>query len=220
MKNNNKSIFNPYGFDIGALIDASVKKHLQRVQTCIPAIVKEVKSRDKVLVSPAIQQVNSDWQSVPWSDLLLPVYTPAGNGGKAVLSFPVKAGDVGWVIGGDLDPSLYFKDTTKPARQGVFDRHKYQYGFFVPANINSLDISSDDDGGIVIKNKDTKIVIKEQEIEINSKNTLKISGKSVNISGENNNITIDGTNFKQHTHLAGSLVAPNGAVTGTTGGVN
>lgn len=224
---NNKSIYNPYGFDIGALIDAAIKKHLQRVQTCIPAIVKEVKSREQVIVSPAVQQVNADWQSLPWADLVLPVYTPAGNGGKAVLSFPVKVGDIGWIIAGDLDPSLYFKDTTKPARQGIYDRHKYQFGFFMPAKINNLGIDQNDDGGIVIKNGDTKIVIKENEIDIESNNTLKINAKSVNITSENNSIEIDGVDWKNHTHSVGSLSVPvtaaEGAIstiTGDTGGVN
>ena len=31
------------------------------------------------------------------------------------------------------------------------------------------------------------------------------------------NVSIDGLNFKNHTHPAGTLVAPNGAVTGSTG---
>lgn len=193
-------MYNPYNADYTGIIVEAIKKYLQNVQTCIPAIVKEVKSRERVVVSPAVQQVNSDWQSVPWANLTLPVYTPAGNAGKAVMSFPVAVGDVGWIIAGDLDPTLYFKDTSKPARQNMFDRHKYQHGFFIPAKINSLGISAADDGGIVIKNNNTKIVIKDGEIEINSSNTLKINGSSVNITSSNNNITIDGTNWKDHQH--------------------
>lgn len=206
--------------NIAIYIQEAVKRAIKELQTCIPAIVKKVEGRNKVIVSPAIQKTSPDWESLPWADIVLPVYTPAGNNGNAVLSFPVKAGDVGWIIAGDLDPSLFFQNTTKPARQNTFDRHNYQYGFFMPAKINNLGISSDDDGGIVIKNGDTKIVIKDNEISINSSNALKINANSVNITSSGNNITIDGTNFKQHTHSAGLLVAPNGSVTGNTGGVN
>lgn len=222
-----KTTYDPFADTIEQYINRAVNKAIKSLQTCIPAIVKEVKSRDKVIVSPAVQQTSADWTSFNWSDLTVPVYTPAGNSGKAVLSFPVKVGDIGWIIAGDLDPTLFYQDTTKPARQGVFDRHNYKYGFFLPAKITEIDIDSEDEGGVVVKNNNSKIVIKENEINIESNNTLQINAKSVSITSEGNNITIDGTNFKNHTHAVGSLsvptTAPEGSpstITGNTGGVN
>lgn len=208
----NKLQFNPFATDIETYINMAIKKAIKELQTCIPAIVKEVKSRDRVIVSPAIQQTNANWETLRWADILLPVYTPAG--GTGVISMPISAGDVGWIIAGDLDPSLFYQDTSKPARQNVFDRHNYQYGFFLPAKIKDLSISSDDDGGIVIQNDTSKIVIKNNDITINSSNTLKINAKSVSITSEGNNITIDGTNFKNHQHdtkinAGTTLVDPN-----------
>ena len=214
----NKIQYNPFAMDIQTYINMAIKKAIKELQTCIPAIVKEVKGRDKVIVSPAVQQTNAEWETLRWADILLPVYTPVGD--KGIFSLPISAGDTGWIIAGDLDPSLFLQDPTKPARQNVFDRHDYQYGFFLPCKMKNFGIDSADNGGIVIKNGDTKIVIKENEIEIKSNNTLKINANSVNITSSGNSITIDGTNWKNHTHQAGSLIAPNGAVTGTTGGVN
>lgn len=208
-------------------INRAIMKAIKELQTCIPAIVKEVKARDKVIVSPAIQQTSADWKSFAWADITVPVYTPAGNSGKAVLSFPVKAGDVGWVISGDLDPTLFYQDTSKPARQGVYDRHNYRYGFFLPAKITEVSVDSSDADGVVIKNNNSKIVIKENEIDIVSNNELKINAKSVNITSEGNNISIDGTNWKQHTHGVGTLQVPvtsaegsPSTITGSTGGVS
>lgn len=225
MNNNNKATYNPYNQNVGGIADAAIKKFSQKIQTCIPAIIKEVKGRNKVIVSPAVQQVNNDWQSVSWADITLPVYTPTGSG--TFLSFPLKVGDTGWVIAGDLDPSLFLQDPTKPARQGVFDRHRYQYGFFLPSPMSALSIDSGDENGIVIKNGNTKIVIKDNEIEIKSSNTLKINANSVSITSSGNDITIDGTNFKNHNHTVPSGIAVNvggetGATTATatTGGVN
>ena len=220
-----KMNFNPFATNIQVYINESIKKALKELQTCIPAIVKEVKGRDKVIVSPAVQQTSANWETLQWADILLPVYTPTG--GKGIFSLPVSVGDTGWIIAGDLDPSLFFQDPSKPARQNVFDRHNYQYGFFLPCKMKDFGIDSADNGGIVIKNGDTKIVIKENEIEIKSNNTLKINGKNVSITSEGNNITIDGTNWKQHTHSVGSLsvpaTAPEGSpstITGSTGGVS
>lgn len=210
--------YNPFADDLQGYINAAIKKAIKELQTCIPAIVKSVNSRGEVVVSPAIQRTGSDWESLPWASMTLPVYTPAG--GKCVISVPVSVGDTGWIIAGDLDPSLYFKDPTRPSRQNVFDRHNYKYGFFVPSAMNNFTIDSSDDGGVVIKVGDSKIVVKDNEIDIDSNNKLKINAKTVTITGKNHDITIDGVKFNEHTHDAGSLVAPNGSVTGTTGGVS
>ena len=216
----NKLLFNPFATNIQSYIDMVVKKHIKELQTCIPAIVKEVKGRDKVIVSPAVQQTNANWETVRWADILLPVYTPAG--GSGIFSLPISAGDTGWIIAGDLDPSLFYQDPSKPARQNVFDRHNYQYGFFLPCKMKDFGIDSADNGGIVIKNGDTKIVIKDNEIEIKSNNTLKINANSANITASgsitiestgnsgnidiktsgNDKVKIDGLNFKSHCHIS------------------
>lgn len=208
--------YNPFADDLQSYINEAIKKAIKELQTCIPAIVKKVNSRGEVVVSPAIQRTSPDWVSLPWASMTLPVYTPAG--GNGVISVPVSVGDTGWIIAGDLDPSLYFKDPSKPSRQNMFDRHSYKYGFFMPSGMNNISVEESD--GFVIRVGDSKIVIKGNEIDIVSNNELKINAKSVKISGENNNITIDGVKFKDHTHVAGELVAPNGSVTGTTGGVS
>ena len=217
--------YNPYSNTLPAYINEAIKKAIKELQTCIPAIVKEVKGRNQVIVSPAVQQTSPAWNTLSWADIMLPVYAP--QGGNGIISMPVSVGDTGWIIAGDLDPSLFFKDTTRPASQNVFDRHNYQYGFFMPCKLGNFGISSDDDDGIVIKKGDTKIVIKDNEIDIVSNNELKINANSVSITSSGNDITIDGTNFKNHTHSVGSLsvptTAPEGSpstITGDTGGVN
>lgn len=187
--------FNPYINSIQGLIIAAIKKYLQGVQTCIPAIVKEVVSRDRVIVTPAVQQVNSKWESVAWADIKLPVHSPCGGG--VLMSIPLSVGDTGWIIAGDLDPSLFLNDMSKPQRQNTFNRHEYQFGYFVPDAIGNYEISSDDDGCWVIqsKNGSSKVVI--------GNDTLKIKSDSVIIeTTDNASVMIDGVNWKNHTHTA------------------
>lgn len=221
MKNDSANVsYNPYVGSLDGIISAVVKKNLLRLQTCIPAIVKEVKGRDKVVVSPAVQQIDSKWQSVPWADITLPVCTPSGNG--LFVSFPLAVGDTGWIIAGDLDPSLFFKDKSRPQRQNLMNRHEYQFGYFVPDTINGYSVSADNDGALVIGSKDgsTEVVI--------SNNGLKIKSDSIIIeTTDGASITIDGTDWKTHTHSVGTLSVPTTAaegspstITGDTGGVN
>lgn len=187
--------FNPYINSIQGLIIAAIKKYLQGVQTCIPAIVKEVVSRDRVIVTPAVQQVNSKWESVAWADIKLPVHSPCGGG--VLMSIPLSVGDTGWIIAGDLDPSLFLNDMSKPQRQNTFNRHEYQFGYFVPDAIGNYTISSDDEGCWVIQSKDgsSKVVI--------GNDTLKIKSDSVIIeTTDNASVVIDGVNWKNHTHTA------------------
>ena len=219
-------LYNPYATNIQQYINEAIKNALKRFQTCIPAIVKTVKSREQVVVSPAIQLTDASWKTIPWADIQLPVYTPAGGAG--LMSFPLSPGDTGWIIAGDLDPTLFYQDPTKPARQGVFDRHNYQYGFFLPCKMKNYGIDSSDDGGIVIKTSDAKIVIKDNEITVEGGNELKVNAKTVKITSNGNNVTIDGVNFKNHTHSGSTLTttatvgssATPGTISGNTGGVN
>ena len=195
----NKLNFNPFvNGDLYGMVGQMIKKALYSFQTCIPAIVKEVSdNRGYVVVSPAVEQSNIHQEAVPWADIKLPVYTPFCK--SVLISCPLTVGDTGWIVAGDLDSSLFLKDPSKKAKQGVFNRHEYQFGFFVPCRMGDYELDSGDEG-FVVKVGETKIVIKDDEVSISSSNPLKINAKSVSIESEGNNIEIDGVNFKNHTH--------------------
>lgn len=210
-------IYRPFLPNDNTLIETMLNDFAKRFQTCIPAIVKEVKSRDTVKVSPAVLQSDSQGNPVEWADITVTVLTPFSGG--LIISMPLAVGDTGWLVGCDLDTSQ-FKKGKEPSQQQALTRHLYQYGFFVPDAINGYTISDDDAGALVISTLDgsTKIALKDKEIDIKSDNLLKINAKSVNITtGSESNVNIDGIDWKKHIHSAGELVAPNGAVTGTTG---
>ena len=228
MDNNNtaRGMYNPFDNNIYALINNAIERAIKRLQICIPAIVKKVVDRKTVIVLPAVQQSDSDWNAIDWAETKLPVYSPLGSG--IVMSFPLAAGDTGWIIAGDLDPSLFFQDVSSPAKQAFFDRHKYQYGFFIPANMGNFTISQDDENRWVLTSLDGKTRISIGDgIDIDTDKVLKIKGNSINITSSNNNVTIDGTNWKNHTHTAtkaemSTVITGEVTITGdlTTGGVN
>ena len=194
-----RPIYRPFINNENALIETMLSDFAQRFQTCIPAVVKKVISRDTVEVSPAVLQSDSKGNPVEWASITTTVLTPFSGG--IFLSMPLEAGDTGWLVASDLDTSL-FKKEKKPAQQNALTRHLYQYGFFVPDAINGYTVSEDDEGAVVLTttNGKTKIALKHNEINIVSDDKLKINAKSITIDSSNNNVVIDGINFKEHTH--------------------
>lgn len=228
MSNKQNFTYDPFATDILSYIDAAIARALQGLQTCIPAIVSKVIDRNTVVVTPAVQQMNSRWETVEWADIKLPVHNPFGAG--IVVSMPVAVGDTGWIIAGDLDPSLFIKTIAggaKPARQNILNRHAYQFGFFIPDKISGANISAADDGALVVQTSDgdTKISIKDGTITIASKSALNINAETITITG-GQNVTINNTDWATHTHSVGSLSVPvtsaegsPSTITGSTGGV-
>lgn len=212
-------IFRPYIPNEKALIEAMLMDFAQRFQTCIPAIVKRVISRDTVEVSPAVLQSDSKGNSIDSAEVITTVLTPFSGG--IFLSMPLAVGDTGWLVAADMDTSK-FKEEKKTSTQNVWSRHLYQYGFFVPDAINGYNVSEDDEGAVVLSTLDgtTKITLKDKEINIVSDDKLKINAKSITIDSSNNDVVIDGINFKTHTHESGALMAGEVVVSGKTGGVS
>ena len=202
-----------------SLTQTMLNDFAKKFQTCIPAIVKEVISRDTVKVSPAVLQSDSNGNPIEWANITTTVLTPFSSG--IFISMPLSVGDTGWLVGADMDTSV-FKEEKKASQQNILTRHLYQYGFFVPDAIKGYTVSEDDTNALVISTLDgkTKISLKDGEIDIKSDNILKINAKSVNITSEGNSISIDNVNFMNHKHTSGELVAGDVAVTGTTGGIS
>lgn len=223
-------IFDPYATGFETYILEAIRTSLHRLQTCIPAIVKSVPSRDTVIAIPAVEQLDGNWQTIPWAQIKLPVHTPCGSG--IIISSPLTVGDTGWIIAGDLDPSLFIqtiKDKAKPARQNILMRHDYQFGFFIPDKITGYEIASEDNGALVIQTKDgkTKISLKENTINIVSGAELNINASNVTINGSSQ-VMINGKDWETHQHQVPTAIpvqvafpSGEGATTGpvNTGGV-
>lgn len=213
-------IYRPFINNENALIETMLSDFAQRFQTCIPAVVSKVISRDTVEVSPAVLQSDSQGNAVQWANITVTVLTPFSSG--IFLSMPLAVGDTGWLVASDLD-TTNFKKNKKPAQQNILTRHLYQYGFFVPDAINGYTVSEEDEGAVVLSTLDgkTKITLKDKEISVVSDDKLKINAKSITIDSSNNDVVIDGINFKNHKHTVpqGQAVQVNTATgSGATSG--
>ena len=227
--------FNPFADNsLEGFIRELVKREVKMSQFCIPGRVVQVIDREWVMVKPAINQYNAKWESVEWGEIKLPVHAYGSNG--MFMSFHPAIGSTGWIIAGDLDPTLFFRKKDNPQNQNTLDRHKYQFGFFLPDFISSYakSVPEEYDNYFVISGSGTtgdNVIVainKYGEVTINAKTDLKISGENITInSKDNTNVIIDGVNFKEHTHKVGSLQVPTtsaegtpSTITGNTGAVN
>lgn len=195
-----KSKFNPFATSIPGWVSERLESFAQSFQTCIPAIVKKTVDRSKVIATPAVQLTDSDGNAFDWADVTLTVLTPFGQ--NVFMSFPIAAGDTGWIVAADMDTSL-FKKAKKPARQNTFERHKYRFGFFIPDKINGFTIADADKNSFLISNLDgsTRITVSESEIGlIAGNNELKINGSSITINATGGDVIVDGISLKNHTH--------------------
>lgn len=210
MRNNEAPIsFNPYSNkSLDTFVRSLVKNEIKNIQFCIPAIITRVISRQEVMVKPAVNQYNAKWESVEWGEIKVPMHALGVNG--VFMSFYPEVGTTGWLIAGDLDPSLFIKNKTSPQNQNTLDRHKYQFGFFLPDLISgySENIPSElddcfviysgasDSGGVRIS------INKNGDIDINAKTDLKITAENVSINGSDK-VVIDGVSWKEHKHTLG-----------------
>lgn len=231
--------FDPFADNsLESFIRELVKREVKTAQFCIPAIVTQVISRELVMVRPAINQYNAKWETVEWGEIKLPVHAYGSNG--VFMSFKPAVDSTGWIIAGDLDPALFLQKKGVQ-NQNTLDRHKYQFGFFVPDFITNYawQVPEEYETDFVIYAANTTSgtdntrgvrlsINRNGEIEINAKTELKISGKNITInSDDNTKVIIDGVNFKEHTHKVGSLKVPTtsaegspSTITGNTGAVN
>lgn len=150
------------------------------VEVSIPCIVTKVISRTKVDVRPLIKIVAQDGTSYD-RDIVegLPVFT-AGAGDRFV-SFPVVAGDLGWIDASDRDISLFLQsyENVEPPTSRM---HSFSDARFIPDIMTNITVAEEDATAIVIQNRSGTVKIALDDSEIRIKNdtvSLVVDGLSV-----------------------------------------
>ena len=188
-------------FDLVKKLLATTKKE---VEVKIPCVVTKVISRTKVNVKPLIKIVAQDGQSYSREEIEgLPVFTN-GAGGK-LISFPVKAGNIGWIEASDRDLTLFLQ-SFKESEPTTNRMHSFSDGLFVPDIMTNFTIAAADSDALVIQNiaGDVKITLDDNNVRVvNGAVDVTISKSSV--AG----IAPGGFNFNGFTiDAAGAAVSP------------
>lgn len=156
----------------------------------------------------------------PLNDIPVQVF----GGGEFCLSFPIKQGDIGFLIASDSDISVW-KKLLQLFAPATYQKHRYKDGIFFPLILNGFTFSADENNAVLLTSTDgnTKISLKPDYITISAKNTVinttisEINATTATITAQstiNGNLTVNG-NITSTGIIKGSSVIDNSGATGT-----
>ena len=191
---------------------------MNELDGCIPVRVTATDGRDYATVLPMVQLVDTGGVRVSRASIARVPIFQIGAGGF-VLSFPVVAGDLGWLIAADRDIQGYLSSLTEqPPQSKRF--HDFRDGIFFPDSARRFAVSAPDGAvSIEMQGGAIQLYLSPDKIEIKHPITVQIDAPDVQVNG---NITASGTiragqviqgNIELGTHLH-SGVTSGGANTG------
>lgn len=201
MSNNNPSINPANNGSLAGTLQFVFSKLAQQTDGMLPAkVIKYDRDTNRVQVQILITLITTDGSQIPRPQVAsLPVLLIGGGG--FFLSFPLKSGDLGWVMASDRDISLFLQSYSQspPNTNRI---KSFSDGVFIPDAMTGYTIDSDDDDKFVIQNLDgtVKISISDTDIDIVALTKVNIDCPLVTVNPSspglfavNGNITASGT---------------------------
>lgn len=181
---------------LGGVLKGIFKKVLQGIEGQLPAtVISYNRVTNLAVIQPQIHVLATSGATVQRGQLAAIPVLALGGGGFCI-TFPLKAGDTGWIEASDRDISLYMQNSS--AAPPNTDRlHSFSDGRFIPDAFAKYTFSGDDEADMVIQSFDgqTKIALGADHVNIKSTN-VKVTG----------NFEVTGTSL-----LTGPVTAPAGA---------
>ena len=186
----------------------------------------QITSYDRVKNRATVQILNYSITSTgdkiarkPLNDIPVQVF----GGGEFCLSFPIKQGDIGFLIAADSDISVW-KKLLQLFAPATYQKHRYKDGIFFPLILNGFSFSADENNSVLLTSMDgdTKISLKPDYITLSAQNTIinttnaniqatnaTVEASNINLNGT---LTINGQPYLSHTHSNGNEGNPTGGV--------
>lgn len=172
-------------------------KLMQGVDGMLPARIVAFsgdRNKPRVTVQPLVAVVTTEGQQVTRAQVAsLPVFQ-FGAGGF-LLSFPLRAGDLGWIVAADRDISVFLQSYAE-ARPNSLRRQSFADAVFVPDVMRGYVIGEADSDRAVWQNTDGTVRISM------GANDVKIVAPSVAI--ESDTLTHNGVNIGSTHQLSNS----------------
>ena len=201
MSNNNPSIDPANNGSLAGTLQFVFNKLSQQTDGMLPAkVIKYDRDTNRVQVQMLITLITTDGSQIPRPQIAsLPVLLLGGGG--FFLSFPLQAGDLGWVMANDRDISLFLQSYAQSPPNTARVK-SFSDAVFVPDAMTGYTIDSDDTDNVVLQSLDgtTKISIGALEINIVSPTKVNVDSPLVYVNptipglfAVNGNITASGT---------------------------
>lgn len=209
---NNPDI-NPANLDtlIGTLRSA-FSKLMQNTDGMLPArIVAYDRTTNRAQVQPLIQLITTDNSKVSRAQIAsVPVFQ-IGAGGF-MLNFPLKTGDLGWIIANDRDVSLFLQSYNE-TQPNTYRVKTFSDSVFFPDAMRNYTIAGEDEENAVFQNLDCTIKISLWS------DRIKLTAPLVEITG---GLQVDGviTGVGLNPLTISSHIISTGGITVSGGGAN
>lgn len=166
-------------------------KVVQGLNNQLPAkVISYDRTKNQARVQPLIAIVDTNNVAISRAQISdVPVMIPGAN--NLCISFPVKAGDIGWLRASDRDISLFLQEYNEsvPNTHRMFS---FSDAVFEPDLMHGVVIDEDDADNLVIQKKDgtvkisigaNKIVVKAPTVEIQSSTEVKVTTPTLKVIG-------------------------------------
>lgn len=194
------------------LLRHALRKHAQNTDHMMPArVISYDRKTNRVKVQPLVKVQGTDGQLIARAPIpSVPAYRFGTN--KALMSFPIQVGDIGWLMAGDRDISLIEQSGYDEQAPNTNRLHSFSNGMFFPDSLKEWHIGDEDMDSTVLGTTDGKVKIcfTNGELNITSANKITIKAAETEISGD---VTIKGRlnveggiygmgklSFEQHVH--------------------
>lgn len=139
---------------MGSMLRNVIKRQLMQTDGMLPAtVVSYDRISNRATVAPAVNMMTTAGDSMPRAPLAsIPVL--ALGGGGFLVTFPLKAGDTGWIEASDRDVSLWLQGRGDAATNPNTHRiHSFSDGRFIPDVLGNYTLAEGADGGMCVQNK-------------------------------------------------------------------
>lgn len=194
--------------DESGVIDFFLQKNAADIQKVIPAkIISYDRNLNRATIQILTLFLTSTGQKLQMKSIPnIPVLTLAGGG--FVLSFPVQAEQIGFLLASDRDISLLKQNLTSytPATNR---QHQYEDSIFIPLNLNGFTVNEADANALLISSLDgaTKLSIQNNLITMTAANIVFNGNTTVNGTltatdtiTSNVDVVADTISTKRHLH--------------------
>lgn len=188
-------------------------KMVEGIDTMLPAqVISYDRASNRATVQPLIKLVKTDNSSQSRAQVNnIPVLLIGGGG--YLISFPLKPGDLGWILAADRDISL-FTQNYQDAIPNTGRKKDFGDSLFIPDAMKGYSIDESDSDNLVIQslNGDVKISL--------SSDTIKFEAENIILNGDaqiDGNLSVTGDlNIDGNGTIGGDLTV-DGIINGSSG---
>lgn len=182
------------------LFDTVLGKFLQGIDDMLPArVISYDRPSNRAVIAPMVALLTTSGAHVPRASVASVPVLLLGGGGN-MLSFNLKAGDMGWLKANDRDISLFLQnpEVTGP---NTLRKHSFEDAMFIPDALRGFTIAAEDLENTTLQTLDGKyrISLWSDRVKITADTTtFEVSATGVNFNGVS--FKINGKELVNHFH--------------------